>query len=103
MRDSIRIYLQSLGVPLLSKFQASNNMAIRFSSRAYCRDVIKMEAGEGINEERLKVRALVGEHVVASGGELGLCPVLSWPYSIPKPPVTAGTSDPRSWKRMQRV
>ena len=62
-----------------------------------------MGRGEGINEERLKVRALVEECVVVSGGELGLCPVLSWLYSIPKPPVTAGTSEPLSWKRIQRV
>lgn len=31
---------------------------------------------EGIKEERLKVRALVGERVVVLGGELSLCPVL---------------------------
>lgn len=62
-----------------------------------------MGTGVGINEERLKVRALVGECMVVSGGELGLCPVLSWPYSIPKTPVTAGTSEPPSWKRVQRV
>lgn len=101
MRDLIKIYLQSVGVPLLSKFQASNNMAIRFSSRAYCQDAIKMGREEGINKERLKVRALVGECVVISGGELGLCPILSWPYSIPTTPVTDGTSEPRSWNRMQ--
>lgn len=50
-------------------------MAMRFSGCAYCQSVVKM--GMGLMRK--------GERVVILGGELGLCPVLSGQYSVPKP------------------
>lgn len=41
-------------MPLLSKFQASNTMAIRFSGRAYCQSVIKMGIGRGLMRKGLR-------------------------------------------------
>lgn len=93
MLDLIKIYLQSDGVPLLSKFPASNTVI--FSSIVYCRHDVKMGRGEGMNEERWERG---GRVVVCMGLNWACVPTPSGCCATPNIPLTAGTSEPRPGK-----
>lgn len=57
-------------MPLLSKFQASNTMAIRFSGCAYCQSVVKMGMGLMRKGERVVIWEVSWACVLFSMGSI---------------------------------